>query len=156
PFTEKGPMQGFLASCHDQAAGKRARAFRRQEETPAHRELLADTAAWLEPRSDQRWLDLACGAGALSRLLLRKAEGRLAELVGLDAESRFGRAYEHMRARFPFADEARFRFQAADLERGIPFADAHFHGVVSGLALHYAESFNSIEKRWTREGYDDL
>jgi trans-aconitate methyltransferase len=61
-----------------------ARAFWGQRELPPYRRLLADTAAWLEPRPGQRWLDLGCGSGQLTRMLWEKSRGTLAEVVALD------------------------------------------------------------------------
>ena len=51
-----------------------AKAFWSQHEMPAYQELLADTVAWLEPRPGQRWIDLGCGGGRLSRASGRKAK----------------------------------------------------------------------------------
>ena len=46
-----------------------AKAFWSQHEAPAYQQLLADTAAWLDPQPGEHWLDLGCGCGQLSQAL---------------------------------------------------------------------------------------
>ena len=53
-----------------------AKAFWSQRKLPPYRRLLADTAAWLDPQPGERWLDLGCGSGQLTRTFGRKAEER--------------------------------------------------------------------------------
>src|SRR5262245_51664135 len=60
------------------------RAFRDQRELPPYRKLLADTVAWLDPAPGERWLDLGCGYGQLTRSLWEKSNGSLAGIVALD------------------------------------------------------------------------
>src|SRR5262249_61484223 len=61
-----------------------AKAFWGQHELPAYRRLLADTTAWLDPQPFERWIDLGCGGGQLTRALWEKSNGTLAEIVALD------------------------------------------------------------------------
>ena len=58
-----------------------AKAFWNQHELPPYQELLRDTADWLEPTVGQRWLDLGCGSGQLSRLLWQKSRGQVEAIV---------------------------------------------------------------------------
>ncbi|MFO0970144.1 MAG: class I SAM-dependent methyltransferase [Gemmataceae bacterium] len=134
---------------------KCAKAFWGQHEMPAYQELMRDTLAWLEPEAGQRWLDLGCGAGRLSQALWTKSDGALAEVVGLDCAALNAQSYETIR-KTARIDETRFRFEHVDFSRGLPQASDRFDGAVSGLAIQYAESFNAVENRWTREGYDAL
>src|SRR5215470_6093405 len=60
-----------------------ARAFWGQQELPPYRRLLADTTAWLDPRPGERWLDLGCGSGQLTRAIWEKSGGRVSEIVAL-------------------------------------------------------------------------
>ena len=83
---------------------------------------------WLETAAGQRWLDVGCGSGILTRAILELAAP--SEVVGIDPSDGF-LAY----ARAQTAD-ARVRFEAADARR-LPFEAAVFDTVVSGLVLNF-------------------
>src|SRR5207302_2421239 len=88
-----------------------ARAFWSQRELPPYRRLLADTVAWLDPRPGERWLDLGCGYGQLTRTLWEKSGGSLAEVVALDCAAANQAAIEKLRRHArPPADERHVRF----------------------------------------------
>lgn len=133
-----------------------AKAFWSQQALPPYQDLLADTVAWLEPKPGERWLDLGCGCGQLSKALWRVSGGSLAEVVGLDVAAINARAYEKLRSTLqPSPDESQFHFLAADFSHGLArWPDALFDGVVSGLAIQYAESYSEAARRWTRDAYD--
>lgn len=118
-----------------------ARAFRNQHELPPYQELLGDMADWVHPTAGQRWLDLGCGSGQLSRVLWDKSRGMVNAIVGVDAAEVNARAFATMRAELqPTPTPACLRFVARDFALG--FADwpsEQFDGVVSGLSLQYAE-----------------
>ncbi|HZU36981.1 MAG TPA: methyltransferase domain-containing protein [Gemmataceae bacterium] len=137
---------------------KCARAFWDQCEAPAYQQLLADTTALLEPQPGDRWLDLGCGRGMLSRALWQKSGGTVAEIVGLDCAADNARAYERLRTQVrPTATADRLRFVCADFSAGLAaWSDASFDGVVSGLAIQYAESYSQELGRWTMAAYDHL
>lgn len=136
---------------------KCARAFWNQHEMPAYQELLNHTAAWLDPRPRERWLDLGCGGGQLSRLLWVLSGGTLAEVVGLDCAPVNAHSYEKLRRQLDISSEASFRFQHVDFSAGLPLAeDMGFDGAVSGLAIQYAETWSESLERWTDAGYDRL
>jgi SAM-dependent methyltransferase len=123
---------------------------------PPYRQLLADTSAWLDPRPGERWLDLGCGSGQLTRALWRQSGGALAEVVGLDCAAVNAEAFRRLRQGEPVpVPEERIRFVCADFSSGLASWPAgYFDGVVSGLAIHYAESYSEADSRWTTEGYD--
>jgi ubiquinone/menaquinone biosynthesis C-methylase UbiE len=135
-----------------------AKAFWGQRELPPYRRLLTDTVAWLNPRPGQRWLDLGCGGGQLVRELWEKSGGTLAEVVGLDCAAANEKAIRKLRETMtPAATAEQVRFLHADFSRGLgETPDNHYHGVTSGLAIQYAESYCSRRGRWTSEGYDAL
>ncbi len=135
-----------------------ARAFWGQRELPSYRRLLTDTVAWLDPRPGQRWLDLGCGGGQLSRALWEKSEGSLAEVVALDCAAANETAISGLRERMdPPAAEDQFRFFHADFSHGLSVCDDDtYDGAVSGLALQYAESYDARGNCWTRDAYDRL
>jgi SAM-dependent methyltransferase len=135
-----------------------ARAFWGQHELPCYRELLADTTAWLDPRPGERWLDLGCGSGQLTRALWNMARGTLAAIVGIDCAAVNEKPYGKLRETLePTPPEGCLRFVAADFLGGMAqFPAGHFDGVVSGLAIQYADSFSEKEGRWTSAGYDGV
>jgi SAM-dependent methyltransferase len=91
---------------------------------PVAREFLA----WLDVPPESRWLDVGCGTGALSQVILATAAPE--EVVGIDlSEGYLAFAREQVRDR-------RARFEMGDAQQ-MPFAGADFDAVVSGLALNF-------------------
>lgn len=131
-----------------------AKAFWNQHDLPPYQELLRDTAAWVDPAAGERWLDLGCGCGQLSRMLWTKSNGSLSELVGVDIAPINEQAFAKIRATIQPQPADAIRFLAADLSHGLPeWADGSIDGIVSGLALQYAESYDETSGRWTRDAY---
>jgi ubiquinone/menaquinone biosynthesis C-methylase UbiE len=135
-----------------------ARAFWGQRELPPYHQLLADTAAWLDPRPGERWLDLGCGCGQLTRALWEKSGGSLAEIVALDCAAANGAAIDKMRRQLRLPAEGRqVRFLHADFSAGLgTFPTGSLDGAVSGLAVQYAESYDPVRGVWTDEAYGRL
>lgn len=135
-----------------------ARAFWSQHEAPPYHELLRHTVAWLEPAAGQRWLDLGCGSGQLSRTLWQHSGGRLAGIVALDCAAADADAIAAIRASFtPPVSAEQMVFQQADFSHGLGgHADASFDGVVSGLAIQYAQHWCPEQGCWTTSAYDAL
>jgi SAM-dependent methyltransferase len=135
-----------------------AKAFWTQRELPPYRRLLADTAAWLDPAPGERWLDLGCGYGQLTRALWEKSNGALAQVVALDCADANAEAIAWARqSANPPAGERLIRFQHADFSAGLgAHADASFDGVVSGLAIQYAQSYCPERGCWTTDAYEHL
>jgi SAM-dependent methyltransferase len=84
--------------------------------------------AWLDVPPGSRWLDVGCGTGALSGVILEVGAPR--EVVGIDASPRYI-AYARDRVLDP-----RARFADGDA-RALPVASADFDAVVSGLVLNF-------------------
>ena len=83
---------------------------------------------WLAVPAGGRWLDVGCGTGALSEVILEVAQP--SEVVGIDPATGYvafarGRVSDH-RARFGVGDA-----------RALPFPAEAFDGVVSGLVLNF-------------------
>ena len=134
-----------------------ARAFWGQQELPAYKRLLADTIAWLDPKPGQRWLDLGCGSGPLSARLWQVCGGRLAEVVGMDCAAANEEAYAKLRARLQPPPGDRLHFVEGDFSSGLSrWPEGSFDGIVSGLAIQYAESYSEEKGRWTSDAYDHL
>jgi SAM-dependent methyltransferase len=136
---------------------KCAKAFWGQHELPPYLRLLSDTAEWLDPRTGECWLDLGCGCGQLTKTLWEKSRGELAEAVAFDCAAANERVIERLRSEVrPPADE-RLHFVHADFSAGLAsWEDGRFDGVVSGLAIQYAESHSEETGRWTTDAYDRL
>jgi SAM-dependent methyltransferase len=135
-----------------------ARAFWGQRDLPPYRRLLADTAAWLDPRPGERWLDLGCGGGQLTRALWERSGGRLAEVVALDCAAANEGSIAKVRSLVvPAPAPGQMWFHHADFSHGLAaWADGAFDGCVSGLAIQYAESYSEERGCWTMEGYERL
>src|SRR5579884_1871718 len=104
---------------------KCARAFWGQQDVPPYRKLLADTVAWLDPQPGQRWLDLGCGSGQLTRAVWEKSGGRLASILALDCAAQNERAIARVRrGAHPPATEEQMRFLHADFSDGLASFDS--------------------------------
>ena len=129
-----------------------------QQELPPYQRLLADTVAWIEPQAGQRWLDLGCGCGKLTEAIWNKSAGQVGEIVGLDVAAENERAFGRLRAGVhPAAGPEQIRFVCNDFSSGLgTWPDGAIDGVVSGLAIQYAESFSESRGCWTTDAYEHL
>src|SRR5205823_1833121 len=119
---------------------KCAEAFWDQRLALPYQELLQTTVSRVQVRAGERWLDLGCGSGALTAALWRRGGGQLGEVIALDCNPINGRALDKLQHRLPGA-LARIRFVTGNFSDGLPqFPDAAFDGIVSGLAISYAEA----------------
>ena len=84
--------------------------------------------AWLDVPPGGRWLDVGCGTGALTGLILEIADP--AEVHGIDPAEGF---VEHARAH---VTDPRARFSVGDA-RVLPFDAGSFDAVVGGLMLNF-------------------
>lgn len=84
--------------------------------------------SWLDLPASQQWLDVGCGTGALTRMILAYADPK--EVVGIDPSSGYVvQAKKEVR-------DGRARFKVGDAVQ-IPEEDASFDAVVSGLVLNF-------------------
>lgn len=84
--------------------------------------------AWLDVPTGRRWLDVGCGTGALSQVILEcGAPGRVS---GIDPSEGFV-AYTKHRVASELAD-----FRVGDAQV-LPVADAEFDATVAGLVLNF-------------------
>jgi SAM-dependent methyltransferase len=100
--------------------------------------------AWLGAPRGAHWLDVGCGTGAFSELILRHADP--AALTGIDpSDAQIAYANKHLPGH---------TFQVAD-SMALPFGNAAFDVVASALVLHFipdrAKAFAEM-KRVLRSG----
>lgn len=130
-----------------------AKAFWGQHDLPPYQQLLADTVAWADPAPGERWLDLGCGGGAITRAIWERTGGQVAEIIGTDCAEANADAYHRLRESLTPSSDA-IRFLCHDFSHGLsPFADGAFDHAVSGLSISYAESFDP-SAGWTTRAYD--
>jgi ubiquinone/menaquinone biosynthesis C-methylase UbiE len=135
-----------------------AKAFWDQHKALPYQQLLQDTAARVDPRPGERWLDLGCGSGQLTRVLWEKSGGGLGQIVSMDCAAANEDAIARLRSRYqPPVDAERIRFAVGNFSDGLPqFNSAHFDGIVSGLAISYAEYRDPTTGRFTDHAYNRL
>lgn len=84
--------------------------------------------AWLSIPSSARWLDIGCGTGALTEVILAHASPT--EVLGIDpSEGYLQHARDHIR-------DPRARFQTGDA-LNLPVASGDHDAVVAGLVLNF-------------------
>jgi ubiquinone/menaquinone biosynthesis C-methylase UbiE len=135
-----------------------ARAFWDQYRALPYQELLADTVRWLDPAPGERWLDLGCGSGQLTLALWQASGGRIGEIVAMDCAAANAVAMGKLAAKMqPPPRPGQVRFQVGNFSDGLPaLGDASFDGVVSGLAISYAESRDPATGQYTEDAYNHL
>jgi ubiquinone/menaquinone biosynthesis C-methylase UbiE len=136
---------------------KCAKAFWAQQDALPYQQLLRDTVDWAHPGAGERWLDLGCGGGPISRALWEKTGGTIGGIVGLDCAGVNAVSYRRLRETLTPAEPDRIQFIHSDFSDGLDlFADNSFDNAVSGLSMSYAEDYDSAAGRWTTAAYDHL
>jgi SAM-dependent methyltransferase len=135
-----------------------AQAFWDQHRAMPYQDLLRETIAWCDPQAGETWLDLGCGGGQLTAGLWQASGGRLAHIRATDCAQANAQAIDRLRRRLlPTPASGQIEFATVDFSFGLPqFADAQFDGIVSGLAVSYAEDFDSATGRYTDLAYTRL
>jgi SAM-dependent methyltransferase len=135
-----------------------ARAFWDQKHGKSYLDLLRATGDRLDVREGETWIDLGCGGGQLTALLWHRAAGTVGRIHALDCAPANRDAIRKIADRVaPGSGEDRIRFDTHDLSRGLPqFASQSVDGIVSGLAVSYAESVDPVSGRFTDTAYNHL
>jgi ubiquinone/menaquinone biosynthesis C-methylase UbiE len=81
---------------------------------------------WLDPPAGAQWLDIGCGTGAFSELILRRRSPQ--SILGIDPSSA---QIDYARKKFPD-----LTFEIAD-SMDMPFGDNAFDVVASALVFHF-------------------
>ncbi len=92
------------------------------------RQIAVDFLDWLFVPAGSRWLDVGCGPGALTEIILEQSSSE--SVTGVDLNQDFIGHARHTLAR------QNTSFQLADA-RELPFGDDAFDAVVSGLVLNF-------------------
>jgi ubiquinone/menaquinone biosynthesis C-methylase UbiE len=135
-----------------------ARAFWDQHRALPYQQLLQDTVRWLEPGPNQRWLDLGCGGGQLTAALWQKSEGKVGQIIAADCAAANAEAIDRLQRRLnPAPLPGQIRFQQVNFSDGLfEFETASFDGIVSGLAISYAEHRDPQTGQYTDRAYNQL
>jgi ubiquinone/menaquinone biosynthesis C-methylase UbiE len=135
-----------------------ARAYWDQRWALPYQELARDTALWVNPRAGERWLDLGCGCGQLTALLWQQSGGRLAQVVAQDCNAVNAEPLAKLCKRLrPAPAPGQVVFALGNFSDGLPqYEDASFDGIVSGLAISYAESRDPVTGNYTDAAYNRL
>jgi ubiquinone/menaquinone biosynthesis C-methylase UbiE len=135
-----------------------ARAYWDQHWAPAYQELAQDTARWLDPQPGEHWLDLGSGGGQLTALLWERSRGQLARIVAQDCNPVNREALGKLaRKLVPAPRPKQLSFVVGDFSAGLPqFDTASFDGIVSGLAVCYAESKDPVTGEYSEDAYNRL
>lgn len=135
-----------------------ARAFWDQRHGKSYLDLLRATGDRLDVQDGETWIDLGCGGGQLTALLWHRAAGKIGRIHSLDCAPANRDAIGKLAERLaPGSGEDRIRFEIHDLSRGLPqFSSTSVDGVVSGLAVSYAESIDPKTGRYTDSAYNHV
>lgn len=132
-----------------------AKAFWDQQNSPPYQRLLEDTLDWAAPGKHERWLDLGCGGGAVTRAIWERTNGTVGAVVGMDCAAANEVAYRQLRQTLAPAPSDRIQFIHHDFSSGLgPLPDGAFDHAVAGLSISYAESYDEAAGRWTTAAYD--
>jgi len=102
-------------------------------------------AGWLRLRAGERVLEVACGSGGVS---VRFAERSGVSVVGVDRhESAVASA--RRRAERSAAAE-RLRFEVADADRDLPFADGSFDAIFCNDSINHFRDRDRVFREWRR------
>ncbi|HMO36632.1 MAG TPA: class I SAM-dependent methyltransferase [Gemmatales bacterium] len=139
---------------HDETA----QAFWDQHRALPYRELLQDTIRWCAPQSGERWLDLGCGGGHLTAALWNASGGKVASIHAADCAVANRDVIAALACKLkPAPKDQQITFSVVDFSKGLDlFEDSSFDGIVSGLAISYAEFFDEKKNIYTDEAYNRL
>lgn len=157
-------MQGkqTKSSLHDEVnrwfQDETAQAFWDQHRALPYRELLVDTISWCQPAQNEYWLDLGCGGGHLTASLWQASKGKVGHIDAADCAAINADAIHKLSKRLqPEPNQEQVGFALVDFSKGLPhIKNASYDGIVSGLAISYAESFDLQTQQFTDTAYTQL
>lgn len=140
---------------HDETCAK---AFWDQKNGLPYKQLVQDTFQHVRLRPGDRWLDLGCGSGQLTATLWQLSGGTLGGILATDCAAVNSHAIANVRQSVdPKASEQQIAFAQVDFSHGLPqLASGSFDGVISGLAISYAESKDPVTGQYTDTAFMHL
>jgi SAM-dependent methyltransferase len=135
-----------------------AKAFWDQKNGLPYKQLVKDTFSQVHLRPGDRWLDLGCGSGQLTATLWQMSGGTLRSILATDCAAVNRQAIARVRASVePRADESQIGFAQVDFSHGLTQLEtASFDGVISGLAISYAESKDPVTGQYNDAAFMHL
>ncbi len=135
-----------------------ARAFWDQKNGKPYQRLLQDTVQYAQLTPGACWLDLGCGSGQLTAALWQLSHGTLARILATDCAAINEKAIGQLRQTIsPKPTEQQIQFAQVDFSHGLPMLESGtFDGVVSGLAISYAESRDPVTGQYTDTAFMHL
>lgn len=135
-----------------------AKAFWDQKNGGPYQGLVRDTFTHVRTTPGESWLDLGCGSGQLTSTLWHLSGGQLKRIVAADCAAVNAEAIaEIRRSAQPVVADSQIQFQQVDFSHGLPqFKSAEFDGVISGLAISYAESQDPKTGKYNDHAYQQL
>ena len=97
--------------------------------------------SWLDAARNREWLDVGCGTGALSEVILQTTSPR--RVTGVDPSEGFVAFARHK------VTDHRARFQVGDAQ-ALPVADASFDAAVAGLVINFVPDQGKAVAEMTR------
>jgi len=97
--------------------------------------------AWLGVPPDKTWLDVGCGTGALSQVILDTASPR--NVLGVDPSDGFVSFARHK------VTDPRAKFQVGDAQK-LPLADSSLDAALAGLVINFIPDQAKAVREMTR------
>jgi ubiquinone/menaquinone biosynthesis C-methylase UbiE len=133
-------------------------AYSYQQKAKPYLELLETTEGFMNTKPGQRWLDLGCGSGRLIESILRKSEGNVEQIIGVDISRRGMRiAKESLERLGGNLVCSKVQFVQADFSHGLNCLRPNsFDGITAGLCVSYADHWDPVKQKWDQQAYAGL
>ena len=123
-----------------------AQAFKDQHYARPYKDMMIAFNRMLGEFPSGKWLDIGCGSGELTKLLLA-ASRDVSSVIGLDYNPENANIY------LSNTKGKKTSFQIGDVSKPLEFESNSLDGIISGLCISYAESFDETTGQWTDIAY---
>jgi len=118
------------------------------EQAKPYHNLISQIGDFIDPKANERWLDLGTGSGAIVDLIWRLTNGTVGEVCALDLTDVM---LNHLRRRLPSFDppvqDGQIVFMKHNLAYRLPFPNEAYDGIVANLVLPYIEQHEGVKGR---------